>query len=250
MTTPKINSVLFDLGSTLVYFNAPWPDSFHEMSEALLKNLQVHDIFIQDREKFAQEYFNRLLVSEPEEANNYLQTTAEQSLRVLLANFGFSSVEPDVIQSSLRRMFEVAEKYWTVEEDAPATLRALKKAGKRLAIISNAEDDENFQHIIDKAHIREYFDVILNSAVFGYAKPGSNIYLEALRQLDLSAENAVMVGDRLDTDVYGANRLGMRCVWVTRRSRHADPANPQAGMVPWKTIQTLAQLPGIILAEE
>lgn len=45
-------------------------------------------------------------------------------------------------------------------------------------------------------------------------KPDRFIYEEALRRLDASAGDAVMVGDRLDTDIAGAKRLGIRTVLV------------------------------------
>jgi HAD superfamily hydrolase (TIGR01457 family) len=45
-------------------------------------------------------------------------------------------------------------------------------------------------------------------------KPERFMYEEALRRLGSKRENSVMVGDRLDTDIEGANRMGIRSVLV------------------------------------
>jgi len=45
-------------------------------------------------------------------------------------------------------------------------------------------------------------------------KPERHMYEEALRRLGVEREQAVMVGDRLDTDIGGAKRLGIRSILV------------------------------------
>ena len=45
-------------------------------------------------------------------------------------------------------------------------------------------------------------------------KPERFMYEEALRRLGVTKEQAVMVGDRLDTDIAGANRLGITNILV------------------------------------
>ncbi|MEA3238925.1 MAG: HAD-IIIA family hydrolase [Candidatus Bipolaricaulota bacterium] len=43
-------------------------------------------------------------------------------------------------------------------------------------------------------------------------KPRKKGFLDILAQMDLPAERAVMIGDRLFTDVLGANRLGIYAI--------------------------------------
>ena len=62
-------------------------------------------------------------------------------------------------------------------------------------------------------------------------KPERFMYEEALRRLGVTREQAVMVGDRLDTDICGASRAGIRSVLVlsgvTSRSQgEASPVRP------------------------
>ena len=43
-------------------------------------------------------------------------------------------------------------------------------------------------------------------------KPSPKIFQLALDQLEVAAERAMFVGDRVDNDVIGASRLGMKTV--------------------------------------
>lgn len=45
-------------------------------------------------------------------------------------------------------------------------------------------------------------------------KPGTRGFREALEQTGIPAENAIMVGDQIFTDVWGANRAGITSVLV------------------------------------
>ena len=45
-------------------------------------------------------------------------------------------------------------------------------------------------------------------------KPWKKGFLDILAQMDLPAERAVMIGDRLFTDVLGANRLGIYSIRI------------------------------------
>lgn len=62
--------------------------------------------------------------------------------------------------------------------------------------------------------IRDYFDVVVASAEAGVAKPDKRIFELALSQAGCSANEACMVGDRLDNDIAPAAEMGMYTVWV------------------------------------
>jgi HAD superfamily hydrolase (TIGR01457 family) len=62
-------------------------------------------------------------------------------------------------------------------------------------------------------------------------KPERFMYEEGLRTLGATKEHAIMVGDRLDTDIAGAKRLGIRSVLVlsgatSRSEADASPTKP------------------------
>ena len=62
--------------------------------------------------------------------------------------------------------------------------------------------------------IRKYIDVIIASAEEGVAKPDKRIFEIALKKAGCKAEQAVMVGDRIDNNIVPAKEMGMKTIWI------------------------------------
>ena len=62
--------------------------------------------------------------------------------------------------------------------------------------------------------LRQFFDVIVASAEIGYVKPDKKIFQKALELAGCTAEESIMVGDRLDNDIIPAKELGMNTIWI------------------------------------
>lgn len=93
----------------------------------------------------------------------------------------------------------------------PGTLSILSKKYK-LGIIANQSGGANER--LAEYGIREYFDVIVSSAEAGVSKPSREIFALALECAGCEADEAYMIGDRLDNDIEPAASLGMKTVWV------------------------------------
>jgi FMN hydrolase / 5-amino-6-(5-phospho-D-ribitylamino)uracil phosphatase len=89
---------------------------------------------------------------------------------------------------------------------------ALEHLNGRLLVgsISNGNAD---LHAIGLAH---HFKVSLAASEVGCAKPDPAIFHAACRALDVAPHEAVYVGDDLLLDVDGAQRAGLRAVWLVR----------------------------------
>ncbi|MGN0650113.1 MAG: HAD family hydrolase [Oscillospiraceae bacterium] len=96
--------------------------------------------------------------------------------------------------------------------DADDTVKTLYKRGYKLGVIANQKLGSLRR--LEAWGIAEYFDVIAASAEEGVAKPDPQIFLRALERAGCPAENAVMVGDRIDNDIVPAKRLGMKTVRI------------------------------------
>ncbi|GGA46335.1 HAD family hydrolase [Psychrobacillus lasiicapitis] len=82
-----------------------------------------------------------------------------------------------------------------------------------------------------------YFDHILISGAFGRGKPDPSIFEHALDLVGITADEALMVGDNLMTDILGSSKVGMRSVWINRENK---PANEE--IKPTYTIENLREL--------
>lgn len=103
---------------------------------------------------------------------------------------------------------------WEVYPDVEATLGALRARGLRLGVISNW--DPRLPDVLDRLDLARFFDAVVYSSAVGAEKPDCRIFLAALRGLDVTAEEALHVGDGRLEDVEGAQAVGMRALHLTR----------------------------------
>lgn len=89
-----------------------------------------------------------------------------------------------------------------------------------------------------------YFDIVIVTSESGTSKRKADVFETALDALDVSADEAVYVGDRPALDFPQPNRLGMTTVRVkTGRYMNAEATGDAH---PNKTIESLQELPGIL----
>ncbi len=131
--------------------------------------------------------------------------------RITLARQGLDG------NSAAIQYFGLVKTPWHSEDEVPysdahSTLSALCDKGYKLGIIAN----QNFgtAERLEKWGLRQCFDVIVASAEIGYAKPDKKIFEMVLELAGCTAEDSVMVGDRLDNDIRPAKALGMKTVWI------------------------------------
>ena len=60
----------------------------------------------------------------------------------------------------------------------------------------------------------DYIDLVFSSAEEGISKPDIEFYRLAIKEAKCSANEALMIGDRLDNDIYPAKKVGMKTIWV------------------------------------
>ena len=126
----------------------------------------------------------------------------------------------------------------TLYDDTVPTLQHLRDAGFKLAIVSNW--DTPLDPLTERLGIAHYFDIIVAShdARVLSAKPDPHIFNYTLAAVEVSAAEAVHVGDTYEADIVGARNAGIRPILI-------DRDNTQAGR--WdETIQSLSELPALL----
>lgn len=82
----------------------------------------------------------------------------------------------------------------------------------KLGVIAN-QNEGTVRRLAERG-LGPYFRLVIGSAEAGVRKPDPAIFELALAKAGCRAEQAVMVGDRIDNDVRPANLLGMQTVHV------------------------------------
>ena len=130
-------------------------------------------------------------------------------------------------------------RHFSLYDDVKPVLRQLHESGLRLGLISNTH--RCLTSFRSHFELEPFITGSVSSSDHGFMKPHPSIFEAALRELDVVAEDALMVGDSISHDVEGARRLGMRAVLLARSAQPAQWAED----VP--VIASLRELPAFVL---
>lgn len=132
------------------------------------------------------------------------------------------TISQDRIQAAVENRIErFAAALIEVPEPVQQVLRTLKRRGKLLGLISNADVMEvaAWEH----SPIARLFDAVVLSCEVGCAKPGREIYQICLRRLGVKAGQAVFIGDGGSNELQGAREVGMATILMAGIIRQLWP---------------------------
>ena len=130
---------------------------------------------------------------------------------------------------------------------AAAALRLFKQQGLRLALVADSRPNTP-PNVLRQHGLYDLFDCLAISEVVGVAKPDAHMFTYALDALAISTQrygDVAMVGNHLERDIAGANRLGLISIffqWNTRRRINPLAADEQ----PCYTVHSMAELVDLI----
>lgn len=90
------------------------------------------------------------------------------------------------------------------DERACALFRHLKELGFSCMLLSNNKEPR----------VKMFNDAVHVSYIYKAGKPNPVNYKKAMEQMGTDETNTIFVGDQIFTDVYGANRAGIRTILV------------------------------------
>ena len=122
-------------------------------------------------------------------------------------------IKPDLIRvATEERIRRFDDMFANVPPHVLETLRSLRDAGYRLALLSNADALETAAW--ETSLLAPLFDEVVFSWEVGLAKPDPKIYEHCLSLLGMTAADCVFVGDGGSDELAGAQELGMESVMV------------------------------------
>ena len=127
--------------------------------------------------------------------------------------------------------------------DAEDILIFLRGKGYKIGVIANQPIGTAGR--LEEYGLLRYVDVVAASAELGVAKPDKIIFNKALEMAGCTANESVMIGDRLDNDIIPAKELGMKTIWI--RQGFAVYQNPGlSNEQPDYTVDNLLELKKIL----
>jgi len=228
-----LKAILIDVGGPLVD-----EDDFYRMSDRLAVELlreRGYEVSEEEYQKVLQQAIKRCFPNP--------RTAA-------LWHF----IQPDVARfSKLRQAFHAAQREWFANWEgrklrSGAEEAVMQLAGRyRLALAGNQL--AKVKDFLANQGILGYFQFSLVSEEMGVHKPGPLFFQVILDSLKIKPQEAIMVGDRLDADIYPARLLGLKTVRVL-----VGPYAAQEPQTPFYepdiTISSMADLPEVVIKLE
>ncbi len=97
-------------------------------------------------------------------------------------------------------------------------LMELIKRGLKLAVVSDAPRLQAWLRLC-QLNLHHLFDIVITFEDTNKKKPDPEPFEKALQQLQVKAEEAIMVGDWAERDIVGAKLLGMKTIFARYGNR-------------------------------
>ncbi|MFN2273021.1 MAG: HAD family hydrolase [Anaerolineae bacterium] len=130
---------------------------------------------------------------------------------------------------------------------AAEALRWFKEQGYALALVADARPDTPV-NVLRQHGLYEHFDYLAISEIIGAEKPEPLIFQTALKALRIPEDDygrVAMVGNNLERDIVGANRLGLISIffhWNDRRRSQPLTAEEE----PRYTVSSIRELVSLV----
>ena len=250
LTGQTVRCILFDLGTTL-WIDKEGIDELAQqrpVQQRVLSILRQHiashffphidDISLGERifQAIRQRIYEMYMLNtrlEPDFATGVIEALQQVGFPQIKRTIGM-----EIFEAMRTRSFDTR----TLFDDTLTTLARLKDCGFLLGVVTNRqyggplfiEDMRNFG-------LLDFFDLpsIAISADLNIRKPHPAIFQYALDALNVSPEEAVMVGDSLGADIVGAKELNMLAVWKPSPVLVARVKNAQAQGNTEQTLESL-----------
>ena len=105
--------------------------------------------------------------------------------------------------------------YLSLFEDTISCLEGLKKAGKKVYLLSNAQKSFTWQEL-EMTGLISYFDGILISSDEFCMKPDPAFYQILCDRYELNKSESVMIGNEIKSDMAGAKAAGIDGFYINR----------------------------------
>jgi HAD superfamily hydrolase (TIGR01662 family) len=240
-----IRGVIFDYGSTLIYFDGDMAEVRIRAHQSLVQSLLAAGLEIREG-PFVERFTRKFDEYDRRRGNDHLETTATSVLIDTLREEGVPPQPPERIRKSLREMYEIYEQHWALFPETLDALRQVQALRLRMALLSNASDEDNVRQMLKNHRLDRKFKPVVISAAVGVRKPDARAFQPILEAWKLPPQEIVMVGDQLGMDILGAQSLGLRTIWLRTEEKSATNKPFLGKIAPDAQVRTIGEVAAIL----
>lgn len=243
-----LRGVIFDMGGTLLHYRVPgqsWEDMEKTGAQGIYARLQAEGVALPPRETALQTAWeHNLSLWRQLDAYEPADLKLDWMIRELLRKWGVENAPQALIAAAAEAYMTAIQEHVIPLEGAADTLRTLRAHGLRIGLISNTLWPGVYhRHDLDRYGLTRFLEHLTFSADVEAWKPQPDIFRHGLNALSLRPDEAAYVGDSLYFDVWGAQRAGLRGIWIEQARRWLPDG---IEVTPDATIRRLPELLEII----
>jgi len=214
---PKIRAIIFDCYSTLIDIRTD--EGKDELFRYLSSYLQYYGVKTNGAKlKAALELEKKQLLQSTKEA--YPEIDLEVVFTNILRKEGLSN--PFLAESCCKLLRTLSRERFQLFTDSLPVLEQMKKNGYPLAVVSDAQKVFGMQEG-EMLGLTQFFNHTIMSTHLGFRKPDPRIFSIACTLLAIPPAEAVYIGNDLETDVKGAQGIGMKAILLDRDKKGRNP---------------------------
>jgi len=206
-----IRGILFDLYGTLIDIETD--ESMEEIYRSIAHLLTYHGVYLH-RWEVRDRYCEIMKEQKEERGEEYpeIDVTAiwyrflrQEGIKTPLACRKLATILAQLYRAISRKRLQLYP-------DVKRVMDELRPA-YRMALVSDAQPCWALPEI-KAVGLNGYFDPIIISANYGFRKPDSRLFGEALNTMKLAPNEVICVGNDMYRDIYGASQLGIKTIFV------------------------------------
>lgn len=161
-------------------------------------------------------------------------------LKRALLDVGYGDIAAEQQAKQAFDVFHAARQQVTLFDGADGLLDSLSQQ-YQLAALTNGNAD------VSVIGLDRYFNFALSADGIGKQKPHPEMFLAALEQSGVDANEAIHIGDHPEQDVIGAHRAGLHTIWVNfEATPWGGGFAPNYEQVPGEVANCLSEIPKLI----
>jgi len=198
--TAKVKVIIFDLQGTLIE-NGIFPSPIKQVKHIMDIRQSFHSYVPVFEQAFMTKKFDNL----------------SDAFGAVAENFSI-----DMTKSLTERLVGLWNKNKLLSRPFPEAIECLESL-KNTKLVLAANIDCFTKEIIQKYDLEKYFDKIFVSCDMGYVKNNPEFFRMILQDLGIKPEEAIVVGDSVESDMKAAQAAGMKSILVDRNNRMDYP---------------------------
>ena len=218
------------MGGTLLHFHKTLTDEVKDEIglSYMLTYLKEKHHFSDDLQTLKNEYsplFNELMITRSHGTREY---PIEDHLNLFLKKYEISLTQQEAYFCQKLFIKEYHPYIWT-EDCTKNVLSIIKERKIKIGVISNTYlPDEIMIEFFENAGLHPFIDDYTFSYYQQIKKPRPEIFHLALKKMNCSAQNALMIGDKLEADILGASQVDMNAIWYNpKQIQNTSRIQPQ-----------------------